>query len=289
MPTFDTPEPISVTINKFVGDARVIAGDSAETTVEVSPSDPADEADVKAARHTRVEYADGALLISDSKSWRHYSPFGGSGSIALTIALPAGSALAGEALMGDLRAEGRLGACRFRTATGHIWLDEAGPLRLGTGTGRVTVGRAVGAAEITGCGELHIRTLDGSAVIKNLNGPTWVGEITGELRCRAANGDIVVERALAGIDARTANGDIRVGEVVRGSVSLHTASGELEIGIRAGTAALLDVRSHFGQVRNALDAVDGPGAVDETVEVHARTAHGDIVIRRAAPVDEEIR
>jgi hypothetical protein len=64
-------------------------------------------------------------------------------------------------------------------------------------------------------------------------------------------------------------------------VSLQTAFGELEVGIREGTAALLDVRSQFGRVRSELDASDGPEASDETVEVRARTAHGDIVIRRS--------
>jgi len=280
MPTFDTPEPISVTITKFVGDIRFSAGDRRDTIVEVSPTDRSDEADVTAAEQTRVELAQGKLLVKVPK-WRQYSPFGTGGSIDVVIELPAGSAVTGEASMGDFRGEGPLGAVDFRTAAGHIWLDQAGPLRLSTGTGRVTVDRAVGPAEITGSGELRVRELAGSAVIKNLNGSTWVGEVTGDLRCSAANGDITVDRAHAAVEVRTANGHVRIGDVVRGSVSLQTASGELEIGIREGTAALLDVRSRFGRVRNELDAFDGPEPTDETVEVRARTAHGDIVIRRS--------
>ena len=42
---------------------------------------------------------------------------------------------------------------------------------------------------------------------------------------------------------------------------LETALGELEVGIREGTAAWLDVSASFGSVRNALDAADAPGAV----------------------------
>ena len=147
--------------------------------------------------------------------------------------------------------------------------------------GSVTVERAVGQAEVTASGEVRIREIDGAAVIKNLNGRTWVGEVSGDLRCNAANGDISVERAGAAVDAKTANGSIRVGEVARGSVALETAFGELEVGIRKGTAALLDVRSRFGRVRNSLEASDGPGPSEETVEVRARTSYGDIVIRRS--------
>ena len=51
---------------------------------------------------------------------------------------------------------------------------------------------------------------------------------------------------------------MRIGEVVRGAVVLETAVGDLEVGIRAGTAAWLDVNTHFGRVHNALEAADAP-------------------------------
>lgn len=281
MPTFDTPEPISVVISLIVGDARIIASDRTDTVVEVSPSDPSSEADLKAAEQTRVEFSHGRLLVKATKQWRHYSPFSSVESVDVVIELPLDSHVQGDASMADLRSEGRLGECRFTTATGHIWLDHTGPLQLNTGVGSITVDRAVGHAEVTGSGEVRIREIDGPAVIKNLNGDTWVGEVTGDLRCNAANGNISVDRSHATIDAKTANGNIRIGEVVRGSVALGTASGELEVGIHKGTAALLDVRSQFGRVRNSLDSSDGPEPSDETVEVRARTSSGDIVIRRS--------
>jgi DUF4097 and DUF4098 domain-containing protein YvlB len=281
MPFFDTPEPISVVISLVVGDARVTASDRTDTVVEVSPSDGSNEMDVKAAEQTRVEYSHGRLLVKAPKQWKHYSPFGVGGSIDVVIELPSGSHVQGDTSMGDFHGEGPLGECKFTTATGHIWLDHTGPLHLSTSAGGITVDRAVGHAEVTGSGEVRIREIDGTAVLKNLNGDTWVGEVTGDLRCNAANGDITVDRAHATIDAKTANGNIRIGEVVRGSVALQTASGELEVGIREGTAALLDVRSQFGRVRNSLDASDGPESSDETVEGRARTSHGDIVVRRS--------
>ena len=47
-----------------------------------------------------------------------------------------------------------------------------------------------------------------------------------------------------------------------------------------GTAAWLDVSSQHGTVRNALQPADAPGADDDTVELHAHTSWGDILIRR---------
>ena len=78
MPTFDTPEPISVTIDLAVGDVRIIASDRADTVVDVRPSDASNEDDVKAAEQTRVEYADGQLLVKAPKlrSWLSRSAAG---------------------------------------------------------------------------------------------------------------------------------------------------------------------------------------------------------------------
>jgi DUF4097 and DUF4098 domain-containing protein YvlB len=280
MPTFATPDPIAATIALAAGDVRISASDRDDTVVEVSPSDPSNESDVKAAEQTRVEYAHGRLLIKAPKQWSPRS-FGRGGSIDVAIELPADSQVEGEAAMADFACDGRLGACRLTTATGSIRLDHAGPLHLTTSLGTITVNRAVGRTEVTGSGELRIREIDGSAVVKNLNGTTWLGEVTGDVRCNAANGDITVDRAHATVGATTAHGDVRIGEVVRGAVRLVTAAGELEVGIRQGTAALLDVRSRFGSIRSSLTAADAPAPSDTTVDVHARTSYGDIVIRRA--------
>jgi len=283
MPTFNTLEPISVTVAIGVGDVRITASERSDTVVVVSPSDSSKGSDVKAAEQTRVEYSDGRLLIKSPRSWKQYTPFGGGESINVTIELPAGSRVDGEAAVADFSCAGRLGECRLTTGVGSIRLEETGPLQVSTSAGSVTVDRAVGRADVTGSGQVRIREIDGPAVIKNLNGITWVGEVTGDLRCNAANGDITVDRAGAGVAAKTANGAVRIGEVVRGSVDLGTGYGELEVGIREGTAALLDVRSQFGSVRSSLAASDGPATTDQTVEVRARTSFGDIVIRRSRP------
>jgi hypothetical protein len=283
MPTFETLEPISVTIDLVVGDLRITASDRGETIVSVSPSDTSNDSDVKAAEQTRVEYSQGRLLVKAPRSWKQFTPFGGRDSIDVAIELPSGSRVEGQAAIADFQSNGRLGECRFTTGVGNIRLDETGPLHLSTSAGSVTVDRVMGRGEVNGSGQVGIREIDGSAVIKNLNGVTWVGEVTGDLRCNAANGDITVDRALGAVAAKTANGAIRIGEVVRGSIELGTSYGELEVGIREGTAAMLDVRSQFGSVRNSLTASDGPQPSEETVELRARTSFGDIVIRRSRP------
>ncbi|MER6942982.1 DUF4097 family beta strand repeat-containing protein [Nonomuraea sp. NPDC000554] len=281
MPAFDTPEPIDVTIDLAVGDVRVYASDRADTVVDVRPSDPSSDADVRAAEQTRVEYSHGRLLVKGPRK-RDWSLFGWGGSVDVTVELPSGSGLDAKST-GGFRSDGRLGDCRLTTASGDIWLDETGKLRLDTASGDISVSGTSGQAEVTTAnGEIRMGRIDGRAVLRTANGDITLGEVTGDLRLNTSSGDITVDRALAGVDARTAYGSVRIGEVVRGSVSLQTAYGELELGVREGTAAWLDVRTLSGTVRSSLNPSDGPAPSDETVEVHARTAYGDIVIRRSA-------
>ncbi|MYV97724.1 DUF4097 family beta strand repeat-containing protein [Streptomyces sp. SID3343] len=279
MPIFDTPEPISATLELSVGNTRIVASDRTDTSVEVHPSDPAKDADVKLAERTRVEYVDGRLVV---KAPKQFSPFGRSGSIEVTIEVPTGSHVRGDTGFGEFRSTGLLGECRFKTGFGDLRLDRTGPLHLRTGAGEITVNHAGGRTEATtGSGSVRIHGIDGATVVKNSNGDTWIGEVTGDLRANAANGDVAVRLAHADVAAKTALGSVRIDEIVRGTTVLESGAGEVEIGIRAGTSAWLDVRTSFGQVRNTLDAADAPEKSSETVSVRARTALGDVVIRRA--------
>jgi len=278
--TFDTPEPISATIDVAIGDVRIAARDGDTTIILVRPSDTSSDEDVKAAGQTRVEYADEQLLVKAPKP-RSWSLRSGGGSIDVTIALPTGSRVQGTGQLADFHGDGRLGDCRITTGLGRIRLDAVGAVTVRSGTGDISVDRATGDAEITaGSGEVRLRALDGSAVIKNANGDTWVGAAARDLRVKAANGSIAVDRAGASVVAKTANGDVRLGEVVRGSVVLETRAGDLEVGIREGTAAWLDVSARVGKLHNALERSTSPEPSTETIEVRARTSVGDIVVRR---------
>jgi hypothetical protein len=286
MPTFETPEPISVTVELGVGDLRIVASDRTDTMVEVRPSDAAKKADVTAAEQTRVEYAGGRLLIKAPKSWRQYTFRGGGESIDVQIELPAGSQLRGETGVAALRCQGRLGECRYKTGAGDIRLDRAGAVQLRTGIGDITLEQADGDAELTtGSGSVRIDHIDGAAVVKNSNGDTWIGQITGNLQVNAANGRISVDQARETVAAKSANGDVRLGEVAHGAVLAQTALGKVEIGIRDGVAAWLDLNTRFGSVHNDLDPSEHPGTGEDAVEVRARTSFGDITINRSVAND----
>lgn len=281
MPDFATPEPISVTVELVVGDVRVIAGERTHTTVEVAPTNPAHESDVRAAEQVRVDYTAGTLLIKAHKP-RALDLSNKTRSVQVTIELPAGSRINARTSVGDLYGTGRIGECRFKTATGHAHIEDTGPLNLNTATGNVTVDRVRGDAEITtGSGKLTIGLIDGTGLIKNSNGGTAIDEVTGRTTVRASNGDITVGHAPDGLDAKSANGNIRLGEAAGGRVALETGMGDVQAGINENTAAWLDLKTGYGRVNRELDATtEGPKATENTVELRARTSAGDITIRR---------
>jgi hypothetical protein len=281
MPTFDTPGPVSAIVDVVLGDVRISAGDRHAAVVEVRPSDASDPEDVKAAETTHVAYENDQVVVKALKS-RSWLTRSGPGSIDVTIELPAGSNVYGAGQSADFHCNGPLGSCRIKTGVGQVRLEHAGTLSVKTGIGDISVDRATLHAEVTAAsGDVRIGEIDGSAVIKSSNGDTWVGTAGGDVRLSTANGSIAVDRAHASLGAKSAKGDVRLGEAVRGAVVLETRVGDVEVGIREGTAAYLDVSAATGKVLNELDVADAPEPSAESVEVRARTSVGDVVIRRA--------
>lgn len=296
MPSFQTPEPISATLELEVGTARVTAGKRTDTVVEVLPRDATDDNDVRAAQQTQVTCSGGRLTV---KAPKKRSLFGRPGAVDVSVELPAGSDVRGTAAMGGFHCEGRVGEAVLRTSLGDLQVGEAARADLRTDHGDIRLTHSTGDADVVGSGRIEIGTVAGTATVKNGNGATEVGEVTGGLKVNAANGDvsvgiahsavaaksangrIAIGVARAGVEAMSSNGAIRVGDVTRGRIDLRTSVGDLEVGIHEGTAAWLDLDPRYGRVRNSLGAAAGPQDSDETVEVHARTAAGDIIIRRA--------
>jgi hypothetical protein len=297
MPTFDTPAPISASVDIGAGSVEIIASDRADTVVEIRPANPAKKIDVGAAEQTQVSYSDGTLTVKAPKNWRQYLVWSECGSVDVRIELPSGSGLRGEAGVGEIRVigpgraalvrvAGLLGECTFKVGAGDIKVSQAGPLQLRTGAGDITIERAVGHSEITtGSGAVHVSRAEGTAVIKNSNGDIWVGEAWGDLRVTTANGKISVALARSDVEAKTANGSVQIDEVMGGTVRAQTAAGKVEVGVRRGVAAMLDLETVWGKMLNGLDASGPPQPGQPSVDVRVRTGFGDIRVFRASGPD----
>ena len=283
MPTFETAQPVTLSIEMGQGAVHVIASDRTDAVVAVNPQDPNRAEDVEAAERATVDLANGTLSVKAPKP-RAFAVRGWKrgGAVEVTVEVPEGSSLRADTGFADFRGDGRLDDVDVKTGAGDVRLDQTGAVRLRTGAGQVAVEAASGRADVVTAGDVTIGAVTGDAEVKNLNGRTWLGRVDGTVRVKSANGDVTVDDAGNDVTVNTANGNVRLGQVARGSVAIETAAGRLEVGVKEGTAAWIDAVTKFGRVHNGLTSAGDPGPSAETVEVRARTQFGDVLIARSS-------
>ncbi|MFD1657833.1 DUF4097 family beta strand repeat-containing protein [Streptomyces caeni] len=209
MQKFDTPAPISAVLDIPAGRVQFIGADRADTAVEVLPADSSRSRDVQTAEQTAVTYADGVLRIRTPEPENRL--LGPSGSLEVTVRLPAGSRIEARAACSELRGVGRLGDVAFEGACGRIKIDEAASVRLTAIDGDIEVGR--------------------------LDGPAEIGTTRGDIRIsEAVRGTLVL---------RTRSGDISVGTAVGVSAALDadTACGRISNALKNDGTTALDIRA----------------------------------------------
>lgn len=280
MATFTTPEPIEAAVKVPAGSIHLIASDREDTTVVVNP---ADFSNPEAAERVQVGLDGGRLGVKGPGLDGIRSLIGprSRDSVEVTIELPERSAIDIAIGVGEVRLDGRFGDVHVRSGAGDVHLDTAAAVDAVTGAGNFTLAEASGAVQVTAAGDMRLGRVSGDAEVKNMNGKTWLREVTGRVRVNSANGDIHVERVHGDVSAKTANGSVEVLGVSRGSVTVVSGSGSLEIGVDKGTAAWVDARTKFGRVDNSLEVAEQPEQPDQAVEINARTSFGDIRIRRS--------
>ncbi|MFJ4962525.1 DUF4097 family beta strand repeat-containing protein [Streptomyces sp. NPDC088729] len=213
MQKFDTPAPVLAVLDIPAGHLRFIAAERSDTTVEILPADASKGRDVKAAERITVAYGDGVLRIEASPAENRI--LGSSGSVEMTVRLPAGSHIEARAADAELRGVGRLGDVAFEGQRATVKLDEADGARLTLLAGDISVGRLGGPAEIsTQKGDIHIAEA-----------------VRGTVRLRTEAGDLSVAAARgvsASLDAGTGHGRIHN--------ALKNADGTADLSIHATTA-----------------------------------------------------
>jgi len=277
MPSFDTPEPIAATVVVAGARVRVTATDRTDTVVQVEPLDPASQLDVKVAARTKVDFAGGQLSVKTTVSGDK------SGSVGITIGLPAGSGLVAYLAHSSVDADGALGECELHMASGRVRLDRIRALQANIGAGEVGIGRIAERATVDGAAfAMRIGEVRDTVKFSGSGGSTWIGHACAGLDLTSGHGGFDIDRADGSVTARTGDGAIRIGRLARGPAELLNRSGNIEVGVSAGTAAAVDASSKRGSVRNSVPAADGPGPSGSTVSVRARTRYGDVIIQRAA-------
>ena len=209
METFDTPAPITAVLEIPAGRIQFIAADRTDTTVEIRPADRATSRDSKAVAQTTVAYADGVLRITTSTPGNQV--FGRSGSLEVTIQLPAGARVEARTASAEFRGVGCLGDVTFDGAYRQIKIDEAESIRL--------------------------TAIDGDVEIGRLNGPAQISTTRGDIRISEARRGTVV--------LRTQSGDISIAATggVSAALDAGTGYGRISNALMNDGPAELDIRA----------------------------------------------
>jgi hypothetical protein len=274
MSTFTTLDPITATITTAGARVRIAAGERTDTVVRVEPVNSAYAKDVKVAEKTKVDFSAGVLEVKTTKSGDQ------NGSVAITIELPTGSGLILNTAWTEVTASGVLGECEVNIGSGQVQLDRVATLRGNLGGGGLAVGHVAGSAVLEGSSAgVRIGEVEGVVRYQGTSGKVWIGHARADVDLGGSSGGFDIGRADGSVIAKAADCPIRIGQVTRGQVELMNASGGIEIGVSAETAAEVDAKSTKGLVRSTLPAQGGTG---ERLKVYARTRLDDIVIHPAA-------
>lgn len=278
MQTFQTPRPVHLRVELYVGRVEITAAETDETTVHLDPQDS--QAEELVAR-ARVEHVGDEVKVLVPRG-RGGGLFGRKGEIFARISVPTGSSISVETGSADVETHGRLGDADVSTGSGDIRVNESDDTRVRSGSGDIVLDHVHGSLEAKGgSSDLTVGDLAKDSVITTGSGDVDVSNCDGRLRVKTGSGDVTVESASQSVDALAGSGDLVLKRVERGLVKAKTGSGDVRLGVATGTAAYLDVMAATGDVRSNLDAADAPSEGEETVEISIMTGSGDVVLQRA--------
>ena len=324
MHTFLTPEPITLEIRNASGEIRVDLADVATTTVDVVATsshpfgflddvfravaskgaqfgvdrkafagggrprfdrpgfdDSTDGAGDDPAERVRVDLrqpADGAgaaTLIVDTDTARD----GWKSSFLVHVTAPIASGIRIQSQSANVTVTGRADRLETRTASGDVKVDEV--------TGRSVIQTASGDVAINATDECDVRTASGDIEVQTTGSDAIL---------HSTSGDIRLDNPAGNVNARSVSGDVRVLDAKSGQAEVVTVSGDVEIGIHAGTLAAVDLSTVSGAtdsdfevtdrapgVADTEDGVEGNDAVDQgpTLDLRVKTTSGDIRLRRS--------
>lgn len=279
--TFDTPGEVRLDIRLGAGEIRLESAAGSETTVTLEPlrDDDATRAAIEDARIDLRERGNGQEVLVEVRGRQFRNA-----EVSVEIRCPEGADVKAKTGSAGIEGHGRFGSLDAQSGSGDVQFGElSGDAKVDAASGDVQLGEVGGGLRVnTASGDVQVGQVGGQAKVNSASGDVQLGEARGQLDVNSASGDVQVREAGSSVGVNTASGDQTVGSVSQGKVALKSASGDLKIGIREGSALWVDARSRSGEVRSELPVSDAPPEGDAPhIELRATTMSGDIEIARA--------
>jgi hypothetical protein len=259
------PSP-RIEVRNPAGSVTVEAVEGADAfDVRVEPLDPAAEElldrvgfEVSA---TDPDRADSPTRLRITVPERRLGP---TPSFAVHVTTPAGASARIAVASADVDLRGRLGRLEVTAASGDVGVESCADLHL----------RSAG-------GDARVGTVTGRATVGTASGEVRLERVEGGLELRTASGDVSVDETLGSTSIRTASGDVAIGSAAAGDLRITTVSGDAVVGVVAGLRVWLDLSTVSGRMESALDHEGTTGNGPATLSIAMRSVSGDLRIHRA--------
>ncbi len=267
---FGATGPQKVHVELQSGDLDVEATEESILTVDVDGQDAAE---------VRVERTEAGLEVVGPRRTGFLSS---SRSYRLRLRVPVDSDLSTRLGSAGVTTRGRLGTVHLASGSGDVEIDEVRTASVKTGSGDIALGAVAEDADLkAGSGDVRVRSAGGAARIVTGSGSVEVRDGHGALSLKSGSGDVAVASASGDASLFTASGDLSVGRVDRGKVQLRNVTGDIRLGVAAGTPVWTEVSTTTGRVHSTLPPVGPPRDGQDHVEVRASSVSGDIHLAEA--------
>jgi DUF4097 and DUF4098 domain-containing protein YvlB len=249
--TYHTPLPLTLEVSIPSGDIDVDTTSGEETSISV-------DGDERLLEHVEVRQ-DGnrvSVTLRDKNKIGFSFSLGsivfGDGGLRVTAHVPHGAGVKVKTASADTEIEGHL-----RT------LDVNGV-----------------------SGDVRVRgEISDDATVRTVSGDIELERVDGDLSVQTVSGDARVRGTAGSVEAKSVSGDIRLEALTAGETRFSSVSGDIEIGIAAGSMLDVDAGSTSGDLASEVPLETEPPAGEDaaapTVILRGRTVSGDVRVFRA--------
>jgi hypothetical protein len=248
---FHTPGPIEIEIKVPVGDVDVetIDGDESLITVEGTEKMLDQLIVEQQGRRIVVELRGkkpfGVTIMIGDLTW------GSGGRLRVRARVPHGSQALLATAAADMKLRGRVRSLDSKSASGDL--------------------------VVTG-------EIERDATVKTVSGDVRLERVGGELRFTTVSGDVLVRSVAKSVEGKAVSGDVRLESTREGTVTVQSVSGDIEVGVEAGTNLDVDAGSVSGDLSSEVPLGSEPGETEgsgPTLVLRGKTVSGDFRVFRA--------
>jgi len=117
----------------------------------------------------------------------------------------------------------------------------------------VTVPQKFGVKIQTMSGDIAVRLIDGEINIINYSGDIHCRDCSKSIKANTKSGDVGIECITGDVNLRTLSGDLTLSDIVSGSVSCNTLSGDIEAKLNPVAEADIDLQTLSGDIELKID------------------------------------